>query len=387
MVDVVQLVLPQQIILLELLEESRGSFQIVNSDVHFTEAPLGGDLGQTDPSNLPYPRASFGGRTYLRQDYDTNQIFDDISDKFDGLENTFALSSAGAAVTGIGTTGGNGVLFVNSMFQAPFGFNNAGSYNFQIIEQTVGGIASVQFTGITSVGYTDLIIDEGDINENQLPRGGIIVSLASTPGRGYAPFAGARVKLEIGAGNSITGVVGVPTTGISYDIVDAQYDNKTGILTVSTLKSHGLRLEDQMKLDRLKFTCPKQNVGTPSNVTYTPSTGIATITFPSAHGLVNGDAISIDTDSLTFKCTQGPGTHTYPRATDPAAGQYLTISNVTTNTLRVNVGTGGTGTSPHTFVSATSNAIKTLSIRVLLLVSSQTMRIRFLLLDYFRKNI
>ena len=243
----------------------------------------------------------------------------------------------------------------------PFGFNNAGSYNFQIIEQTVGGIASVQFTGITSVGYTDLIIDEGDINENQLPRGGIIVSLASTPGRGYAPFAGARVKLEIGAGNSITGVVGVPTTGISYDIVDAQYDNKTGILTVSTLKSHGLRLEDQMKLDRLKFTCPKQNVGTPSNVTYTPSTGIATITFPSAHGLVNGDAISIDTDSLTFTCTQGPGTHTYPRATDPAAGQYLTISNVTTNTLRVNVGTGGTGTSPHTFVSATTNAIKTLN--------------------------
>ena len=339
----------------------RGSFQIVNSDIHFTEAPLGGDLGQTDPSNLPYPRASFGGRTYLRQDYDTNQIFDDISDKFDGLENTFALSSAGAAVTGIGTTGGNGVLFVNSMFQAPFGFNNAGSYNFQIIEQTVGGIASVQFTGITSVGYTDLIIDEGDINENQLPRGGIIVSLASTPGRGYAPFAGARVKLEIGAGNSITSVVGVPTTGISYDIIDAQYDNKTGILTVSTLKSHGLRLEDQMKLDRLKFTCPKENVGTPSNVTYTPSTGIATITFPSAHGLVNGDAISIDTDSLTFTCTQGPGTHTYPRATDPAAGQYLTISNVTTNTLRVNVGTGGTGTSPHTFVSATTNAIKTLN--------------------------
>ena len=339
----------------------RGSFQIVNSDIHFTEAPLGGDLGQTDPGNLPYPRATFGGRTYLRQDYDTNQIFDDISDKFDGLENTFALSSAGAAVTGIGTTGGNGVLFVNSMFQAPFGFNNAGSYNFQIIEQTVGGIASVQFTGITSVGYTDLIIDEGDINENQLPRGGIIVSLASTPGRGYAPFAGARVKLEIGAGNSITGVVGVPTTGISYDIIDAQYDNKTGILTVSTLKSHGLRLEDQMKLDRLKFTCPKENVGTPSNVTYTPSTGITTITFPSAHGLVNGDAISIDTDSLTFTCTQGPGTHTYPRATDPAAGQYLTISNVTTNTLRVNVGTGGTGTSPHTFVSATTNAIKTLN--------------------------
>jgi hypothetical protein len=320
----------------------RGSFQIVNSNVHFTEAPLGGDLGQTDPSNLSYPRASFGGRTYLRQDYDTNQIFDDISDKFDGLQNTFGLTSAGAAVTGIGTTGGNGVLFVNSMFQAPFGFNNSGAYNFQIIEQTVGGIASVQFTGITSVGYSDLIIDEGDINENQLPRGGIIVSLASTPGRGYAPFAGARVRLEIGAGNSITGVVGVPTTGISYGIIDADYDNKTGILTVSTLKSHGLRLEDQMKLDRLKFVCPKNPVGTPNGFTYDPSTGISTISFASAHGLVNGDAVSIQENGITFSCAMGTGNKTYPRSTDPIFNQYLTISNVTANTLRVNVGAAGT---------------------------------------------
>ena len=64
----------------------RGAFQIVDSDVYFTNAPLGGDLGLIDPSNLPYPRASFGGRTYLRQDYSTNQIFDDNSDQFDGLE-------------------------------------------------------------------------------------------------------------------------------------------------------------------------------------------------------------------------------------------------------------------------------------------------------------
>ena len=275
----------------------RGSFQIVNSDIHFTEAPLGGDLGQTDPSNLPYPRATFGGRTYLRQDYDTNQIFDDISDKFDGLENTFALSSAGAAVTGIGTTGGNGVLFVNSMFQAPFGFNNAGSYNFQIIEQTVGGIASVQFTGITSVGYTDLIIDEGDINENQLPRGGIIVSLASTPGRGYAPFVGARVRPIVGTGGTLTGVIGVPTTGTAVNISDATYDKRTGILTVSTAVNHNLLLEDNIKLVGLEFTCPG-------------GSGITTTIFPDYD-----DSLPITgiISARTFKTNVGPSTiaHTY----------------------------------------------------------------------------
>ena len=59
--------------------------------------------------------------------------------------------------------------------------------------------------------------------------------------------------------------------------------------------------------------------------------------------------------------TRTSGNHTYPRVTDFAFDRYLTISNVTSNTFQVNVGTGGTGTSPHTFVSATTNAIKTLN--------------------------
>jgi hypothetical protein len=88
----------------------RGSFQIVDSKIHFTQAPLGGDMGIINAANLPYARATFGGRTFLRQDYEKNQIFDDISEKFDGLETTYPLTSIGVAVTGIGSTGGNGVL-------------------------------------------------------------------------------------------------------------------------------------------------------------------------------------------------------------------------------------------------------------------------------------
>ena len=345
----------------EVARIHRGSFQILNSQVHFTEAPLGGDLGIIDPSNLPYPRASFGGRTYLRNDYATNELFDDFSDKFDGLENTFDLTATGAAVTGIGSTGGNGVLFINGIFQAPFGENNEGVSNFKILEDPVSTAASVQFTGITSVGFTDLIIDEDDINQNQLPRGGIIVSAASTPGRGYAPFNGASVKVNVNTAGTITEIVGVSTTGIFVNIEDAAYDNKTGIMTVTTTGNHTLVLEDQVKLVGLEFTCPKNPVGTPNGFTYDPSTGISTISFATPHGLVNGDAISIEANSITFTCTQGPGNHTYPRVTDPAYNQYLTISGVTANSFKVNVGTGGTGTSPHTFVSAATDAIRTLN--------------------------
>ena len=345
----------------EVARIHRGSFQILNSQIHFTEAPLGGDLGVIDPQNLPYPRASFGGRTYLRNDYRTNELFDDFSDKFDGLENTFDLTATGAAVTGIGSTGGNGVLFINGIFQAPFGENNEGVSNFKIIEDPVSTAASVQFTGITSVGFTDLIIDPDDINQNQLPRGGIIVSIASTPGRGYAPFNGAAVKVNVNTAGTITEIVGASTTGIFVNIEDAAYDRKTGIMTVSTVDNHTLVLEDQVKLVGLEFTCPKNPVGTPNGFTYDPSTGISTISFASPHGLVNGDAISIEANSITFTCTQGPGNHTYPRVTDPAYNQYLTISGVTANSFKVNVGTGGTGTSPHTFVSAATDAIRTLN--------------------------
>ena len=287
-------------------------------------------------------------------------MFDDFSDKFDGLENTFDLTATGAAVTGIGSTGGNGVLFVNGIFQAPFG-NNEGVSNFKILEDPVSTAASVQFTGITSVGFTDLIIDEDDINQNQLPRGGIIVSAASTPGRGYAPFNGASVKVNVNTAGTITEIVGVSTTGIFVNIEDAAYDNKTGIMTVTTTGNHTLVLEDQVKLVGLEFTCPKNPVGTPNGFTYDPSTGISTISFATPHGLVNGDAISIEANSITFTCTQGPGNHTYPRVTDPAYNQYLTISGVTANSFKVNVGTGGTGTSPHTFVSAATDAIRTLN--------------------------
>ena len=230
----------------------RGSFQILDSDIHFTQAPLGGDLGITDPSNLPYPRATFAGRTFLRNDYTTNQLFDDISESFDGLETTYPLTSIGVAVTGIGSTGGNGVLFINNIFQAPFSENNPRA-NFKIEE--TAGISSVVFTGISSFGFTDPIIDTGDINENQLPRGGIIVSLASTPGRGYAPFVGAKVRVEVDAFGAIQNVVGVPTVGSSIGINTASYDNTTGILKVTTSATHGLLIEDQIKLVGLEFSC------------------------------------------------------------------------------------------------------------------------------------
>ena len=97
---------------------------------------------------------------------------------------------------------------------------------------------------------------------------------------------------------------------------------------------------------------------TPHGATYDPNTGLAVLSIAN-HDLSVGDYITIATDSLTFTCDlDGNATnHTYPRATDPAAGQYLEITAATADTITVNVGDGGSNTSVHTFVSAATDAV------------------------------
>ena len=184
-----------------------GAFNIVNNKVYFTETPLGNSTDAVDSGNIPTPRSSFSGRVYLRDDYSTNQIYDNISKSFTGISSAYTLTVGGANTTGIET--GSGVLFINDIFQTPTTENNVGN-NYYFTESA--GVSTVRFTGITTSG--GLLISDYDVNANQLPRGGIIVSLGSTPGLGYAPLVGVAVTAVVGAGGSIVSV-GLGTTDIN----------------------------------------------------------------------------------------------------------------------------------------------------------------------------
>jgi hypothetical protein len=179
-----------------------GSYNIKGNRIFFTEAPRGtfnSTLPDTD--NLPDPRSTFSGRVFLRNDYTTNQIYDDLYGKFDGLTQRYTLTSQGINTTGLTTTGSGGIVLINGIFQTPTTENNVN--NNYIIEENISlGISSIRFSGITSSNGS-VLISEYDINKNQLPRGGLIVSLGSTPGLGYAPLVGASVTAIVGAGGSI----------------------------------------------------------------------------------------------------------------------------------------------------------------------------------------
>ena len=185
----------------------RGSFNIVDSKIFFAEAPRGNPQLNIDRGNLSYETSDFSGRVFLRNDYGTNQIYDDISYKFTGIGRTFTLTNQGINTVGLGSTGGNGIVFINGVFQTPTTDNNP-TNNFRIIENS--GISSVVFSGIQDPYNGNYVTSQYDINQNQTPRGGIIVSLGSTLGLGYAPLVGASVTAVLNGGSIIS--VGLGTT-------------------------------------------------------------------------------------------------------------------------------------------------------------------------------
>ena len=80
---------------------------------------------------------------------------------------------------------------------------------------------------------------------------------------------------------------------------------------------------------------------TPSDAAYNPTTGKLTLTFASAHQLTTDDYVKLDENALSFTCTMDNNTATkqYPRSSDPIAGKYVQLENVTTFTFDLDVGT------------------------------------------------
>lgn len=177
----------------------KGSYNIIGNKIYFTDPPKGSleDQINIDFDNLPEIRSSFNGRVFLKNDYSDNIVYDNISKKFTGIDQTYTLTVGGANTVGLGTSGGNGIVLINGIFQTPTTENNADN-NFKIIENS--GIGSIVFSGIRSETGTSIFISQSDLNMNQLPRGGLIVSLGSTPGLGYAPLVGASVTAIVSGG-------------------------------------------------------------------------------------------------------------------------------------------------------------------------------------------
>jgi hypothetical protein len=252
----------------------RGSYNITNNKIFFTDS-LKSTLGVSsffEENNISPYVANFNGRVFLRKNYLNNQIFDNFSDQFTGVGQTFRVTVGGANTVGLGTTSaGNGIVFINGIFQTPTTENNSLDIgtNYSVIEDANVGVSSIVFTGVKFPNGSQSIVDY-DVNINQLPRGGVIVSLGSTPGLGYAPLVGASVTAVIGAGGSITSI-GIGTLGNSgsgyrgnVSIAVTEFGHSGTAATITAIVGAGGSLSFSIVGGGTNYTNPTITIPSPS---------------------------------------------------------------------------------------------------------------------------
>ena len=370
----------------------KGGYNIVGDSIFFTNPPRGTNVNEKDESNRDRGRSSFSGRVFLRQDYSSNAIFDDVSHEFTGIAQTFRTSISGANTSGLTT--GSSFLTINGIFQRPTTeMNPLNNYDFT----ESAGITSFVFSGISSANGTQ-IISESDINQNQLPRSGQIISIGYTGGLGFAPLAGAAVTAVTNSNGTITAIgIGTidfhgsgyrpeqSTTGngvLKINVIDEAYNHRfvsSGINSI-TVKSGGIGVVATFTPTDAPYTSStgivtfkKDNHGlitsdshtATTGTVYDPNVGIMTVKLNSSPSpaLANGQLVRFDNNSLTFTCAKDnhASNHTYPRETDPVGGKWLPISNVTGgNQFDINVleTVPSSNTGIHTFVEASPNGVK-----------------------------
>jgi len=182
-----------------------GDYTINKGIIYFDSAPYG-PVGVTTLSPGISTNSTFNGRIFYRKDYETNYIFDDLSNNFTGnagTGKTFVLKSFNQNSAGVSTH--NGVILINNIFQRPDG--TATTTDYELSDDGVSGITTITFTG----------------NDREtLPRNGIINEVEVGVGAGYTPggYANRSLSGGFGTGAKVDIVVGAGGSVINFTIID-----------------------------------------------------------------------------------------------------------------------------------------------------------------------
>ena len=207
------------------------------------------------------------------------------------------------------------------------------------------------------------------------------------PRAGLDPYALKSYVVTATTTNTVTVDAGASGPNKYFTPTAADYNAATGDMEV-TVGQHGLRVGNGVVLEdnSFTFTCDQdgnvtqhtyprpgsdpyagasidiisvgQTEHTPTHAEYDAASGDTVITI-AGHGFSNGDYVMIADYGLSYTCDLDNHyvAKAYPRATDYATNRWLQISDVTTNTFKLNVGPSAYS-GAHRFVSAVANCIK-----------------------------
>lgn len=400
-----------------------GNYNVLNNQLHFSEPmwgsiPVGFGTTATSANEIDYTglttSSRFSGRVFLRsalnqsittsfiKAYDNNYVFDDISNQFNGITTTFTLKYQGNDIDNI--TSNNSIILINDIFQGPQRLGN-------VLTNIPGDYKLIAAGGQLQVGFSGPIADPtltNDINTNNTPRGGIIVSVGSTEGFGYQPLVAAGGTALVSAGGTISQIsignsgsgyrsgsqivkVGIQTASygsanITYigiatvvnghvvgvaitnskvfyaprGVTNIGYSSITGVTTVTTSTPHGLQLGEEVAIVGAAFTCDYYPPLGVSTALYDNVTGIMTVT---TVGLTTLNVVNFTYDNTTGLSTIVT-TQPHKLVTQTAIGRSFSVAGlgfvpplgttlqvlsvVDENTLTFN---SGVSTTPYSYVS------------------------------------
>jgi hypothetical protein len=149
-------------------------------------------------------------------------------------------------------------------------------------------------------------------------------------------------------------------TGTNYNAIQTGIAYRSGTtLADNVINEQLVQTTGAMNELRRRVAPSGQSGFTVTDATYDPGTGIMVATIGANHSMAPGDYVDFASAGITFSCDTGSGVtnHAVPEAHHPYHDTPCPITSVTSTTITMNVGQGGTGQYPHTFVSAVANAI------------------------------
>jgi hypothetical protein len=204
-----------------LVTKIDGTFNIVGNKIFFVDAPYGKTPESNPNSEFPdeidwtgiTTSSKFHGRVFLRsgepessdETYSKNYIFDDISDKFNGIDENFEITVDQQSLGGISTS--NVLVLLKDILQIP---------KKRDVVDTRGNYTLV------GTSLTTGLLFERDSNENPIdvnvtgvPVGGVIVSLSSRGGTGYQTLVSAGATAVVSSSGTIQSLI-IGNNGSGY---------------------------------------------------------------------------------------------------------------------------------------------------------------------------
>jgi hypothetical protein len=332
-----------------IVTKQSGTINVVDNYLHLPEAPWGNlpiGFGTTAQSSneIDYSglttSSRFSGRVFLRsalteafttsftKAYDNNYVYDDISDQFNGINTTFTLKYEGNDIDNIFAT--NTIILINDIFQGPQRLGNvvtniAGDYKLE----SSGGQLTLGFNG----EYRDPSVT-GDVNVNNVPRGGIIVNIASTEGFGYQPLVAAGGTALVSSAGTISAIsIGNSGSGYREGIQTVKVGIQTASLGAANVSYIGIATVSDGHVTGVAITNPKVFYAPKqiSNIGYSSITGVTTVVTTTPHGLFLGEEVKIV--GAAFTCDYYPPLDVDNALYDNTTG-IMTVT-VGVNTLNV----------------------------------------------------